>query len=227
MDDDWSKHFKYIFSFSKKPVKLMFQGKQYTYNSLNKKLLLSTTFFKQNFICMNCGECCKDYTLIWDNIYKKNINLKEEEIQVNGTNFNIYYIPKKTNNRKNYCQWCIKEGNKYKCINYEKRPMLSRMPPLCIENINIDKGNIIMKRKFKRIKCLSKKEKFNYNVFQNVDIPKIEMLANISESYGIKTYYRDISLFLRELSEESCKILAQRNNSINVKLLNASLDKWI
>ena len=111
LDKDWEKHFKHIFSLAKKPVTVNFQDKDYVYGDFDEKYL-SPTIFRNSLTCSGCGECCQNYTLIWDKIHKVP-DTQKMTIEVNGKEFSIYYLPK-TKDKKWHCQWVELERGEYR-----------------------------------------------------------------------------------------------------------------
>jgi len=188
------KHFFYVFSYSKEPVTISIDNKEYVFGDY-KAFKLSGSFFR-SIKCQMCGNCCKSFPLIWDK-KPRNLRVKEKEVIVNGKDFTIYYQPAVNGNT--HCRH-YKDNS---CDIYDRRPLLSRMPHMFVQE---HKGDVILlKRQFSRnhlLQCQSKVKAFDYNELVNVDIPNIKLLQDTSLKYGCESYYSDVIQSLQTVTKE-------------------------
>ena len=211
INDTILKHFFYVFSFSKEPVVISIDNKNYTFGNY-KNVKLSGCFFR-SIKCERCGNCCKNFPLIWDK-KPRNLRVKEKEVIVNGKTFTIYYQP--SINGNTHCR----HYKDHSCDIYDRRPLLSRMPHMFVQE---NKGDVILlKRQFSRnhlLQCQSKVKTFDYDELVNVDIPNIKLLQDTSLMYGCKSYYTDVIQSLqtvtKEQEEEFSKMMILIKNKTN------------
>lgn len=197
------KHFLYMFGFSKESVEVQINGEKFVYGNYEEGIL-SLNFFR-SVKCVCCGNCCKNFPLIWDEQDK--ISKSEKlDIKVNGKTFSVYYLP--STNKGEKCQWL---GEDNLCKKYKQRTTLCRVPHIFV-NQRTERIITMSKRQYNRmhtINCQATVEPFDYTEFKEVDIPIIQRLKKNAEYYGVKTYYTDILNMLEVIKKGDVKSLIE------------------
>lgn len=232
LEKNITSHFSVLASFLPKGLTVEFKGKEYEYAPFST-FLIDPSFFS-TWKCKSCGSCCRRYYLIWDKHTAEKFDWtgeKKESIKLTSGNTSVtsdvfYKEPDLT---KEYCVLAYKKVNKIYCSEYERRPLLSRMPHTFTRRMQ-DSVKLI-KRQFGRnwvLGCKAVEEPFSKEEFTKVDIPKLLFIKNVMSGYSFDTEVIDKII---SVSKE----LVKRNELPDTPLdigkvgiwLNQSLDKWL